>query len=64
MGIFGKVSYNVEKITRIFMASEEYKLHILLLLQDVDPIREVQTCAMREHGLTSLVVCINVKDLS
>jgi hypothetical protein len=28
MGIFGKVSYNVEKITRIFMASEEYKLHI------------------------------------
>ena len=44
MGIFGGDSYDVEKITHIFMASEEDKLHILLLLQDADPIREVQIC--------------------
>ena len=41
--------------------SEEYKLHIILL-QDIDPVREVHTRSPNlECGLTSLVVCINVQ---
>ena len=40
--------------------SEEYKLHIILL-KDVDPSQEVQWDVMRGCGLTSLLVCINVK---